>query len=124
MSPDMPRTGPASAAGGAGASRGIGFEDRLAAWVATRVLAEAAAAPPWGLANNHYFSELRCQAPASVDDVLIGTTAPGYVFVQAKSGLTLSKGAESELASALNQLVRQFLACRTGGGGQPWERRL
>src|SRR5258706_11319864 len=109
--------GTPTSAGGAAASKGVGFEDRVAAWAAVRILAEQAAPPPWDLPPTHHFATLGCQTAAEIDDVLVRTTADGYAFFQLKRGVALLQAPDSPLRAALSQIVRQFLACRSHAGG-------
>lgn len=112
-------------AGGAAAAGGMNFQYRATAWMAVRILAEKKASPPWGLPQGMTLEWLRCETEQPVDDLLVGTTSGGFVFSQIKHTLQLSQAADSDLASALDQFVRQFVVCRAGSSGaRPWERPL
>jgi hypothetical protein len=87
------------------------------------VLAEEDASMPWGLEGT-WFSHLWCQAPADVDDVLIGTKAGGHAFLQVKAGLSCESSPKSRLGEALAQLVCQFLRFGDQAGRHAWERPL
>jgi hypothetical protein len=114
-----------SSAGGAAAAGGMDFQHRVAAWVAAHILAEKDAAIPWDLPVDRTLEWLRCETEQPVDDLLVGTSADGLVFAQIKRTLQLSKTSNSELASALDQFVRQFIASRLKTTGpQPWDRPL
>jgi hypothetical protein len=115
---------PPPASGGSAAAGGVGFEHRVGAWVASLVLAEADASPPWILPGQVWLKDFRCQAPAEVDDLLVGTTAGGFAFLQIKKRLRLEDSPTSRLAGALTQLVSQFLAFQDQPGTRPWERPL
>lgn len=106
-------------AGGSAAHAGIGFQDRVAAWVAVRILAEAAA--PWDLSSGVTLEFLRCNTEQPVDDLLVGTSEDGVVLAQVKHRLNLQSDPNSDLASALDQFVRQFLLCQRTAGSKPWE---
>lgn len=54
---------------------------------------------------------------------MVGTSV-GFAFIQAKHHLDLETGADSDLASVLDQFVRQFTACRAGSGQKPWDQPL
>jgi hypothetical protein len=111
--------------GGAATAGGMDFQHRVAAWVAAHILAEKDATPPWDLHTGTTLEWLRCETEQPVDDLLVGTSAIGLVFAQVKRSLQLSKSADSGLASALDQFVRQFVACRAKSTGtQPWDRPL
>lgn len=101
------------------------FQHRVAAWVAVRILAEKDATPPWNLPEGTTLEWLLCETDQPVDDLLVGTSANGLVFAQIKRTLQLSRAPDSDLASALDQFVRQFIACQSKTPGtQPRDRAL
>ncbi|GIX08262.1 MAG: hypothetical protein KatS3mg115_2665 [Candidatus Poribacteria bacterium] len=101
------------------------FQHRVAAWVAAYILAEKDVSPPWDLPEGTTLEWLRCETEQPVDDLLVGTSANGLVFAQIKRTLQLSQSPDSDLASALDQVVRQFIACANSeGGSRPWDRPL
>jgi hypothetical protein len=111
--------------GGAATAGGMDFQHRVAAWVAVHILAEKDATPPWDLPTGTTLEWLRCEKEQPVDDLLTGTSGNGLIFAQIKRTLQISEAAGSDLASALDQFVRQFIACRAKGiGTQPWDRPL
>lgn len=112
-------------AGGAAVAGGMDFQHRGAAWVAVHILGEKDASPPWNIPVGVTLEWLRCETEQSVDDLLVGTSEDGLIFVQFKRHLDLSVADDSHLASAIDQFVRQFLACRNKPAGrQPLERPL
>jgi hypothetical protein len=124
---DLPIGQPvASRRGGGGAANqaGTDFQNRAAAWVAVHILAEQAASPPWDLPQNATLEFLRCETEQPVDDLLVGTSGDGVVYVQVKRTLSLQSGSDSDLASTLDQFVRQFILRRGTTGAKPWERPL
>lgn len=121
----MTRRSAKGTGGGAATSGGMDFQHRVAAWAAVRILAEQDASPPWDLPATTTLESLRCETEQPADDILVGTSAPGFAFVQAKRTLQLSKNPGSDLASALDQFVRQFIACQGATtAARPWERPL
>jgi hypothetical protein len=104
--------------GGAAAQAGTGYENRIAAWVVVRILAGQGSAPPWGLRPGTTLSYVLLQTDRQVDDLLIGTSDGGHAFLQAKHGLKLVASAASELASALDQMIRQYLWKPESGHGE------
>lgn len=111
--------------GGAAAAGGMDFQNRVAAWFSTLILAETSSTPPLDLAEGTTLEWFRCETEQPVDDLLIGTSANGLLFGQAKRTVDLSESKESDLSSTLDQFVRQFLACREKRSGtQPWDRPL
>ena len=112
-------------AGGAATAGGMDFQHRVTAWVAVRILAEKDGSLPWDLPGTATLEWLRCETEQPVDDLLVGTSDGGLVFSQIKHTLQLSASANSDLASAFGQFVRQFVAYRaTSPGKRPWERPL
>jgi hypothetical protein len=90
-----------------------------------RILAEQEAAPLWGLPEDVTFDFIRCETEQPVDDILVGTSHGGHVFIQVKHTVMSSSTEDSALASTLEQFVRQFLAYRSGTTGKNrWERPL
>lgn len=112
-------------AGGAAAQGGFNYQSRVAAWVAVSVLAEQEATPLWGLASDTTLDFIRCETEQPLDDLLIGNSQGGHVFVQVKTTLKSSGGRDSDLASVAKQIVHQFLAYTDDNrGDQRWERPL
>ena len=101
--------------GGSATASGMDFQHRVAAWAATHILAEKGAALPWNLPSDTTLEFIRCETEYPVNDLLFGTSADGFVFSQVKRSLTLSNSPSSDLASALDQFVRQFIALREEG---------
>jgi hypothetical protein len=97
-----------SQGGGAATHAGVGYQDRVAAWFAVRILDEQNASPLWNLATTITFEQLRSETTEPVDDIQITTSANGYIFIQAKHSLSLGTTEGSELASCFDQFVQQF----------------
>ena len=111
--------------GGAAASGGMEYQHRVAAWLAVQILGEAGASLPWGLPDSTKMDFIRCETEQPVDDILVGTSDSGVIYAQVKRSLNLSHKSNSDLASALSQFVKQFLACqRQSAGHRPWKRQL
>ena len=106
--------------GGAATAGGMDFQHRVAAWVAIHILSEKDVAPPWNLLAETTLEWLQCETEHPVDDLLIGTSNNGFVFAQIKRTLNLSRGERSDLASALDQCVRQFVASRDKSTGKDY----
>jgi hypothetical protein len=120
-----PVAGDSYTAGGAAAAGGFEFQARAAAWFAARILAERIAAHLFGLEPADALVSIRCEADAPVDDIIVETSARGFLFVQVKAGLRWSASLNSPLGRAIDQFVRQYLAGFTASEGRrPWERPL
>ncbi len=74
------------------------FQYRAAAWVAVKILAEKDVSPPWDLPADTTLDWLRCETGQLVDDMMVGTSADGFMFCQIKHMLVLSQNAHSDLA--------------------------
>jgi hypothetical protein len=112
-----------SSAGGAALQGGAAYQNRVAAWLAVGMLAESEAAPlsPGGGS----IEILRAETQESMDDLLVGTSLERYTFLQVKRRISLSPKKDSELASVLDQVVRQIAGSGSGNGGKrPWSRPL
>jgi hypothetical protein len=98
--------------GGAATGGGVSYQARVAGWSATRILAEHDLGPAWDLPQQPEPTipvAVWCETEEPVDDVNVLTSTGGYVLAQAKHGLAVVKKREdSDLASALDQFVRQF----------------
>lgn len=121
----MSRENASRTGGGAATQAGINYQNRVAAWLCVRILAEQEAAPLWGLPADVTLDFIRCETEQPVDDILVGTSHGGHAFIQVKHTVTSSSTKDSALAATLEQFVRQFLAYRSGTlGKNRWERPL
>jgi hypothetical protein len=108
--------------GGAAAQAGINFQNRVAAWVAVRILCESSSGAIFGLAGIPTL--FRCETEQPVDDLLVGTSVASFAFVNVKHSLDLSSAADSAFETVVQQFARQFLAFRSARGARPWEKPL
>src|SRR5207248_10823 len=123
----MAASGITSSGGGAATAGGMDYQNKVAAWLAVRILAEQAAPLPWGLSKPGSSPEfIRCETEQPVDDILVGTSASGFAFIQVKKTIQLSPDSNSELASCFGQFVRQFISnlAHRSKAARPWERPL
>ena len=96
--------------GGAATQAGTDYQNRVAAWYAVRILAERAATVPLDCPATATSQFLRCETGEPIDDVLVGLSTTGYIFLQAKHKISLGTTSDSELAGVIDQFVRQFIA--------------
>jgi hypothetical protein len=96
-----------SSSGGAASAGGSDFEARVAAWFAVAVLADSAMSPRGDLSEATRFHFVQCQSSQDVDDVLVGTSDGGSLYIQAKRTLVASVKPESEFGKTLAQMTRQ-----------------
>ena len=110
-------------AGGAATSAGIVFEQQLGAFFSTYILAGerfdeclnlGTAVPVW----------LRFETEAPVDDILVFTSNDGYIAIQAKTKVSLSRDLTSPFGKTVSQFVRHWIACRDGDESCGWDRPL
>ena len=113
---------PAPAGGNATAS-GVNFQASLGAMFAARLLTERALDERLRL-NDTRIKSIRFETEAPVDDLLLETTEGGFLFVQAKTTLSLSERLDSEFGKTIEQVVRLWRICSTGVGAKGWDRPL
>ena len=109
--------------GGNATAAGVNFQAAVGAAFACRLLADRPLDERLRLGNANLRS-IRFETEAPLDDILIETSAGGWVFIQAKTSLSLSTRPGSELGKTAEQIVRQFQACTSGSGARGWDRPL
>jgi hypothetical protein len=120
---DMNSKNPKKATGGGSAAQtGISFQNRVAAWVAVRILCDVACTPIFGLAAIPTL--FRCETEQPVDDLLVGSRIDSFAYAQIKHSIDLSDSPSSPLADVIDQFQRQILANRGNSAQQrPWDRK-
>jgi hypothetical protein len=107
-------------AGGAATQAGVNFQNRVAAWVATRILCDTDRNPIFGLSAVPNF--LRCETEQPVDDLLVGSRSDSFGYAQIKHSIDLSDSPNSVLAEVVDQFTRQILRKPGPRGPQrPWD---
>lgn len=117
---DVPK---AKSGGGAATSGGTTFQEDVACYLSTLILAESNAEPPTGLPQGVTLSSIVAETSQPIDDLLVGTSAGGVLLFQSKTALSLSEDSESEFAKVIDQFVRQRVAGvrPVGGTSRPPE---
>ena len=110
-----------SSVGGSAMQGGADYQNRVAAWIATKMLSEGSAEPVGPRGKVVY---LAAETGASIDDLLVGSESGGYAFIQAKRKLFLSERENSDLASTVKQAVRQLTGSDDAEEKRPWSRTL
>ena len=110
-------------AGGSATTAGVSFQASVGAVFAVQMLAETAMDSRLGLGNAKPCG-VRFESEAAVDDCGIETDAGGWVFIQAKTGVTLSSAADSDLRKTAGQMVRLWHSAKGGRGKNGWDRPL
>jgi len=95
-----------ASSGGAAGAAGVGFQNRVFAWAAASLVAEAPLLVP--LVNGTAV-QVGAQTGYPVDDVAVLTDAGDVAVFQAKVDLNLGAAENSALADALQQAVDQYL---------------
>lgn len=114
----------AGAGGGKAAFGGPRYQAEVAAFFSVFMLAERAAVPVWALPANTTISAVRCETDQAIDDVLLLLANGGFVYIQAKTTVSLSDKADSPLRAAIDQFTRQYLHASGLTGQGVWDRPL
>jgi hypothetical protein len=101
--------------GGKATHEGTDYQNRAAGWVAVRILAERDVSLPLQLPASITWDSIKCETDQPVDDFIVISSAGGFLFCQAKHSIDLGTATDSELASVVDQFVRQFISARTSG---------
>jgi hypothetical protein len=121
-----PRKKPAdllARAGGSATTAGVSFQASVGAVFAVHMLAETVMDGRLGLGGAKP-SGIRFESEAAVDDCGVETDAGGWIFIQAKTGVTLSSAADSDLRKTAGQMVRLWHSAKQGRGKNGWDRPL
>ncbi|MFF2079132.1 hypothetical protein ACFVXG_30810 [Kitasatospora sp. NPDC058162] len=95
-----------SSTGGGATARGASFEALCLAWLGAHCVAQKP--PPASWLDNALVTSIGGQTGEDVDDAGALTDSDGWLLVQAKTKLSLSELEDSDLASALQQAVKQY----------------
>jgi hypothetical protein len=110
-------------AGGSATTAGVSFQASVGAVFAVQMLAEAVMDSRLGLGGAKPCG-IRFESEAAVDDCGVETDAGGWIFIQAKTGVTLSNTADSDLRKTAGQMVRLWHSAKKGRGKKGWDRPL
>lgn len=106
--------------GGAATQGGVNFQNRVAAWICVNILTER---PSFPIGSQGAAAYARFETAEPIDDILAGSANGGHGFVQAKRTLALSSAEDSDLASTIDQFVRQYVSVGGTSDTRPWRRR-
>ncbi len=109
--------------GGNATASGVNFQQSLGAMLGAWMLTETAVDQRLRLGAAKIV-ELRFETEAPLDDVLAKTSDGGFISMQAKIELSLSKVITSKFGKTVEQIVRQWQLCRDGNGDKGWNRPL
>lgn len=91
----------------------MGFQSAVATWFAVHLAADRSIGTQFGLDGDRRIGRLQCETGDPVDDIVVALVGGGAIYVQCKTGLTLSRGTESPFAKTLSQLVGLFVQHKT-----------
>ena len=109
--------------GGAAAAGGMRFQAQLGVFFGLGILNQRPIDHVLGL-GEVVSRWMRFESEAPVDDLLVATSAEGFVAVQAKTSVNLSSAPEGGLYKTVQQFVQHWLVCRDGDGSLAWNRPL
>lgn len=109
--------------GGNATAAGVSFQAGVASYFGAALLGEKPIDRFSDLGRSVPFS-IRVETEAPVDDILIETTAGGFIFIQAKTSIDLASNLASPFGKTVDQFVRQWMACESGAANRRWDRPL
>jgi ATPase family associated with various cellular activities (AAA) len=101
-----------ASSGGKAAHEGTDYQNRAAAWFAARILAERDVGALLETPASVTWDSIICESDQPVDDFIVKSSAGGFLFCQAKRSIDLGTTTDSELASVVDQFIRQFDSAR------------
>lgn len=123
QTPQIPPRNDRLGGGGAATSAGIRFEQQLGALFSSWILAGERLDSAFRLGATSA-EWIRFETEAPVDDLLIKTSHNGYIAVQAKTTVSLSKDLGSPFGKTISQFVRHWLDAQQGDALMGWNRPL
>jgi hypothetical protein len=93
--------------GGSATNAGIEYQAGVMAWVVAHIMAGHGAELPFILPVTGALIAVSLETQEPVDDLNVETLLKGSIFIQAKRGVQLSTGPDSDLGKTLCQFVNQ-----------------
>ncbi|MCS0495309.1 hypothetical protein NVS89_09380 [Ancylobacter sp. MQZ15Z-1] len=112
-----------AAGGGNATAAGVIFQSGVGALFAVDMLTQRALDHRLELGAARPVA-VRFESEAPVDDILVETTAGGWIFVQCKTTMTLSRSLESPLGKTADEIVRLWQICESDSPSYGWDRPL
>ncbi|MBF0422586.1 MAG: ATP-binding protein [Magnetococcales bacterium] len=94
--------------GGSGTSHGMNFQYSVAAWFALHMFLKIPFGEEFGI-RPAKIRRIGLETQAPVDDIILSLESGGFIFIQAKCSLELSKRDNSPFHATIGQFVRQYL---------------
>ena len=106
--------------GGPGPAAGVTFQGWLGGLFAATGLTQASVDKRFQL-KAESIAEFRLETESPLDDLIVYTTAPGRLFVQAKTNLSMAQSDSDAMMKTLDQIVRQWRLCGDGKRTRRWD---
>lgn len=118
-----PSLGNRQGGGGAATSAGMQFQARVGALLMAYMLSEQRIDARFDVGNSRA-EWIRFETEAPVDDILLATSEEGFIAIQAKTSVSLSRNPSSPFAKSVAQFTKYWLECQRGDGSAGWNRPL
>lgn len=109
-----------AAGGGSAPAAGVTFQGWVGGLFAATGLTQASVDKRFQL-KAESIGELRLETESPIDDLIVYTTAPGRLFVQAKTNLSMAQSNSDAMMKTLDQIVRQWRLCTEGKKTRRWD---
>jgi nucleotide-binding universal stress UspA family protein len=106
--------------GGSAPAAGVTFQGWVGGLFAATGLTQAAVDKRFQL-KAESIAEFRLETESPIDDLIVYTTAPGRLFVQAKTNLSMAQSNSDAMMRTLDQIVRQWRLCTDGKKARRWD---
>ena len=106
--------------GGSAPAAGVTFQGWVGGLLAATGLTQASVDKRFQL-KAESIAEFRLETESPIDDLIVYTTAPGRLFVQAKTNLSMAQSDSDAMMKTLDQIVRQWRLCSDGERTRRWD---
>ena len=106
--------------GGSAPAAGVTFQGWVGGLLAATGLTQASVDKRFQL-KAESIAEFRLETESPIDDLIVYTTTPGRLFVQAKTNLSMAQSDSDAMMKTLDQIVRQWRLCRDGERTRRWD---
>lgn len=113
-------TGLLATGGGSAPAVGVTFQGWAGGLFAATGLTQASVDRRFQL-KAESIAEFRFETESPIDDLIVYTTAPGRLFVQAKTNFSMAQSDSDAMMKTLDQIVRQWRLCTDGKKARRWD---
>jgi hypothetical protein len=106
--------------GGSAPAAGVTFQGWVGGLLAATGLTQASVDKRFQL-KAESIAEFRLETESPIDDLIVYTTTPGRLFVQAKTNLSMAQSDSDAMMKTLDQIVRQWRLCSDGERTRRWD---